>query len=63
LKWSRNLNQEALAHWGALAPKEKNKRYLQGIILTWSLTLREELRVKVFENMVLRRIFGSKGTR
>jgi hypothetical protein len=27
---------------------------------TWSLALREELRLKVFENRVLRRIFGSK---
>jgi hypothetical protein len=27
---------------------------------TWSLTLREEHRLKVFENRVLRRIFGSK---
>jgi hypothetical protein len=27
---------------------------------TWSLTLREEHRLKVFENSVLRRIFGSK---
>jgi hypothetical protein len=28
---------------------------------TWSLTLREERRLKVFENKVLRRIFGPKG--
>jgi hypothetical protein len=28
---------------------------------TWCLTLRKELRLKVFENRVLRRIFGSKG--
>jgi hypothetical protein len=27
---------------------------------TWSLTLREEHRMRVFENRVLRRIFGSK---
>jgi hypothetical protein len=27
---------------------------------TWSLTLREEHRLRVFENSVLRRIFGSK---
>jgi hypothetical protein len=27
---------------------------------TWSLTLREEDRLRVFENRVLRRIFGSK---
>jgi hypothetical protein len=27
---------------------------------TWSLTLREELRLRVFEKRVLRRIFGSK---
>ena len=28
---------------------------------TWSLTVREERRLKVFENRVLRRIFGPKG--
>ena len=27
---------------------------------TWSLTLREECRIRVFENRILRRIFGSK---
>jgi hypothetical protein len=27
---------------------------------TWSLTLREEQRLRVFENMMLRRIFGPK---
>jgi len=27
---------------------------------TWSLTLREERKLKLFENMVLRRIFGSR---
>jgi hypothetical protein len=26
----------------------------------WSLTLREERKLKVFENRVLRRVFGSK---
>jgi hypothetical protein len=28
---------------------------------TWSLTLRKEHRLRVFENRVLRRIFGPKG--
>jgi len=28
---------------------------------TWSLTLREECRLRVFENRVLRRVFGPKG--
>jgi len=27
---------------------------------TWSLILREELRLRIFENMVLKRIFGPK---
>ena len=27
---------------------------------TWSLTLREERKLRVFENMVVRRIFGLK---
>ena len=30
---------------------------------TWSLTLQEERKLRVFENMVLRRIFGLGGTR
>jgi hypothetical protein len=30
---------------------------------TWSLTLREENKLRVFENRVLRRIFGPKGMR
>jgi hypothetical protein len=29
-------------------------------VKTWSLTLREEHRLRVFENRVLRRIFGPK---
>jgi hypothetical protein len=38
---------------------------LQPVVLygceTWSLTLREEQGLKVFENRVLRRIYGPKG--
>ena len=30
---------------------------------TWSLTLREERRLRVFENRVLRRVFGPKRLR
>ena len=30
---------------------------------TWSLTLREERRLRVFENRVPRRILGRRGTR
>jgi hypothetical protein len=30
---------------------------------TWSLTLREEHRLRVFENRVLRKIFGPNGGR
>jgi hypothetical protein len=29
-------------------------------VTSWSLTLREECRLRVFENKVLRRIFGPK---
>jgi hypothetical protein len=31
-----------------------------GVSVTWSVTLTEEHRLRVFENRVLRRIFGSK---
>jgi len=44
---------------------KKNKMYITIILTvvlyggeTWSLTLREERRLRVFENRVLRRIFG-----
>jgi hypothetical protein len=41
-----------------------NKTIILPVVLygcgTWSLTLREEHRLRVFENRVLRRIFGPK---
>jgi hypothetical protein len=41
-----------------------NKTIILPVVLygceTWSLTLREELRLRVFENRVLRRIFGPR---
>jgi hypothetical protein len=51
-----------------LLSKTVNIRIYQTIILcvvlygheTWSLTLKEECRLRVFENSVLRRIFGPK---
>jgi hypothetical protein len=43
---------------------KKTKIKISSLVLygckTWSLTLREERRLKVFENRVLMRIFGSK---
>jgi hypothetical protein len=52
-----------------LLPKNLKIRIYKTIILpvvlywceTWSLTLREEHRLRVFENRVLRRIYGPKG--
>ncbi len=54
----------------SLVPKNLKIKIYRTIILpvvlcgceTWSLTLREEHRLRVFENRVLRRIFGSRGT-
>jgi hypothetical protein len=51
-----------------LLPKNTKIRVYRTIILpvvlygceTWSLTLREEQRLRVFENRVLRRILGPK---
>jgi len=51
-----------------LLPKNLNIKIHRTIILpfvlcgfeTWSLTLREESRLRVFENRVLRRMFGPK---
>ena len=56
----------AVAH--KLLPKTLKIKIYRIIILpvvlygceTWSLTLREERRLRVFENRVLRRVFGSK---
>jgi len=52
----------------SLLPKNLNIKLYRAIILpvvlygceTWSLTLREERRLRVFANRVLRRIFGTK---
>ena len=52
----------------SLLSKNFNIKIYRNIILpvvlyereTWSLTLREERRLRVFENRVLRRIFGPK---
>ena len=48
----------------------KNKMYITIILPvalygceTWSFTLVEEYRLRVFENRVLRKIFGASGTR
>jgi len=52
----------------SLLPKNLKIKIYRTIILpvalygreTWSLTLREERRLRVFENRVLRRVFGPK---
>jgi len=52
----------------SLLPKNIKMKIYRTIVLpvvlcgckTWLLTLREERRLRVFENMVLSRIFGSK---
>ena len=46
-----------------LSKKLKIKIYIYIVLYgceTWSLTLREERRLRVFENRVLRRVFGPK---
>jgi hypothetical protein len=47
-----------------IADKTKYRTIILPIVLyggeTWSLTLREELRLRVSENRVLRKIFGPK---
>jgi len=55
-------------NFSSLLPKNLKIRICRTIILpvvlygceTWSLTLREESRLRVFENRVLRRVFGPK---
>jgi hypothetical protein len=43
-------------HRSSLLSKKLNIK----IYRTWALTLREERRLRVFENRVLRRVFGPK---
>jgi len=40
--------------------REKKLPFVLNECETWSLTLREKCRLRVFENRVLRRIFGPK---
>ena len=54
--------------WCSLLPKKLKIKLCRTIILpvvlygceTWSLTLREERRLRLFENRVLRKVFGPK---
>ena len=47
-----------------LSKNLRNRTVILPVVLygreTWSLTLREERRLRVFENRVLRRVFGHK---
>ncbi|KAJ4448760.1 hypothetical protein ANN_00151 [Periplaneta americana] len=62
----KNLNQKLLS--SSLLSKNLKVRIYKTLILpvvlygceTWTLTLREEQRLRVFENKVLRKIFGAK---
>jgi len=64
--WLLSFGAEALS--SSLLSKNKNIKIHNTINLsiilygceTWSLTLREERRLRVFENRMLRRIFGPK---
>jgi hypothetical protein len=50
--------------WGNYLRLDSSVVYFTTVVLygceTWSLTLREEHRLRVFENRVLRKIFGPK---
>ena len=67
LRYTDYLNMACVYLSSLLSKKLKIKIY-RTIILpvvlygceTWSLTLREERRLRVFENRVLRRVFGPK---
>ena len=74
---SRLQSGNACYHWvqdlspsGVLSKNRKIRIYriiiLPGVCYgreTWSLTLRNESRLRVFQNRVLRRVFGPKRTR
>ena len=60
---------EVTGEWRRLHNEELNDLYCYRTIIlpavlygcgTWSLTLREERKLRVFENKVLRRIFGPR---
>jgi hypothetical protein len=48
-------------NWGCSAKEKNNLPVVQHDCETFFLTLKEEYRLRVFENRVLRRIFGPKG--
>ena len=63
----QDYSVQNLLSFSLLSKKLKIKIYstiLLPVVLygceTWSLTLREERRLRVFENRVLRRVFGPK---
>jgi hypothetical protein len=71
INWSvdaEKIQQIYETEFKLIRPKFEPSTNLDSIILpvvlygcgTWSLTLREEHRLRVFENRVLRRIFGPK---
>ena len=77
-RWSHNiiiltivLQLPAIFSTVTCCTKVKDQDIYRTIILpvvlygceTWSLTLREERRLRVFENMVLRRVLGLRETR
>jgi hypothetical protein len=56
-----NLSYSALCTWDTCGtPRSKEIRLVCLVCESWSLSLREERRLRVFENKVLRRIFGPK---
>jgi hypothetical protein len=57
------FEKEALQHGSLLEPLVYRTIILPVVLYgceTWSLTLREERRLRVFENRVFRRVFGPK---
>jgi hypothetical protein len=60
-EWSyTSTPQYAFMAWCLVKKHRDNFTFLLYGCETWSLTLREEHRLRVFENRVLRRIFGPK---
>jgi len=55
------VNGEAMA---CVGPQKKNRPVILPVVLygyeTWSLTLRKNLRLRVFDSKVPKRIFGPK---
>ena len=57
---NKKCNEITLNNLHQAGPNKPNYNFVLYVCETWLLPLREERRLRVFENRVLRRVFGPK---